>query len=55
MKDASMIDVLFVCEFTLQFFIRKEELIRHQHKHLPTNRRHPPGNGELHQNPALLS
>jgi len=51
-KDGHMIDVLFVCEFTLQFFTRKQELVRHQHKHLPTNRRHPPGN-EIYRNGNL--
>jgi len=40
-----MIDVLHVCEFSLQFFTRKEELVRFQRKQLPKNRRHPPGNG----------
>ena len=46
LKDGNMIDVLHVCEFTLQFFTRKDELVRFQRKNLPKNRRHPPGNGK---------
>ena len=38
------VDVLYVCEFTLQFFSRREELLRFQAKTLPLNERHPPGN-----------
>ena len=48
LKDGNMIEVLYVCEFTLQFFTRKVELRRFQRKHLPKNKRHPPGNGEKH-------
>lgn len=39
-----IIDILYVCDFTLSFFTRKDELIRFQEKELPKNRRHPPGN-----------
>ena len=39
-----IIDILYVCEFTLNFFTRKEELLRFQAKERPRNRRHPPGN-----------
>ena len=39
-----IIDILYVCEFTLSFFTRKEELLRFQAKELPRERRHPPGN-----------
>ncbi len=47
LRGGNMIDVLYVCEFTLQFFTRKEELKRFQKKYLPNNpRRHPPGNGK---------
>ncbi|KAL7530860.1 hypothetical protein ACHAXR_007351, partial [Thalassiosira sp. AJA248-18] len=52
LKDASaggMIDVLYVDEFSLNFFTRKEELLRYQKKTLldvgsGRQRRHPPGN-----------
>jgi len=47
MKDKGMIDVLYVDEFSLNFFIRKEELLRYQRKELMGiggDRRHPPGN-----------
>ena len=46
LKDGNMVEVLHVCEFTLQFFTRKEELVRFQRKQLPKNKRHPPGNGK---------
>lgn len=52
MKDGNMIDVLYVCEFSLNFFTRKTELVRYQHKTLPRNRRHPPGN-EIYRNGNL--
>jgi len=39
-----LIDVLYVDEFSLNFFTRKSELLRYQAKELPKNRRHPPGN-----------
>lgn len=52
MKDGNMIDVLYVCEFSLNFFTRKKELVRYQHKTLPKNRRHPPGN-EIYRNGNL--
>eukprot|EP00557_Chaetoceros_sp_GSL56_P003090 CAMPEP_0176493608 /NCGR_PEP_ID=MMETSP0200_2-20121128/9637_1 /TAXON_ID=947934 /ORGANISM="Chaetoceros sp., Strain GSL56" /LENGTH=710 /DNA_ID=CAMNT_0017891277 /DNA_START=27 /DNA_END=2159 /DNA_ORIENTATION=+ len=52
MKDGNMIDVLYVCEFSLNFFTRKVELVRYQHKNLPQNRRHPPGN-EIYRNGNL--
>ena len=48
-KDAgnNVIDVLYVDEFSLNFFTRKEELLRYQQKTLLEKgggRRHPPGN-----------
>lgn len=39
-----MIDVLYVDEFSLNFFTRKIELQRFQKRELPRGRRHPPGN-----------
>ena len=39
-----LIDVLYVDEFSLNFFTRKSELLRYQAKELPKKRRHPPGN-----------
>ncbi|KAL9190210.1 hypothetical protein ACHAXT_007421 [Thalassiosira profunda] len=39
-----VIDVLYVDEFSLNFFTRREELLRYQAKTLPRGRRHPPGN-----------
>lgn len=55
MKDVpgGMIEVLYVDEFSLNFFVRKEELLRYQRKTLRLEeeggnsikgRRHPPGN-----------
>jgi len=41
-NSGMMVEVLYVCEFTLNFFTRKEELLRFQAKH--SDRRHPPGN-----------
>ena len=43
-KGKGLIDVLYVDEFSLNFFTRKSELLRFQAKELPKNRRHPPGN-----------
>lgn len=43
-SNGSTVDVLYVCEFTLNFFPRKDELLRFQAKDLPRNKRHPPGN-----------
>ncbi|KAL7522231.1 hypothetical protein ACHAWX_006921 [Stephanocyclus meneghinianus] len=39
-----MIDVLYVDEFSLNFFTRKVELQRFQERELKKGRRHPPGN-----------
>ena len=39
-----MIDVLYVDEFSLNFFTRKIELQRYQRRELKKGRRHPPGN-----------
>jgi len=53
LKDGSsggVIDVLYVDEFSMNFFTRKEELLRYQRKTFAsgkkgmTGRRHPPGN-----------
>lgn len=43
-RNGGLIDVLYVDEFSLNFFTRKSELLRFQAKELPKNRRHPPGN-----------
>lgn len=43
-NGGGLIDVLYVDEFSLNFFTRKSELLRFQAKELPKNRRHPPGN-----------
>jgi len=45
-----MVEVLYCCEFTLNFFTRKKELLRFQRK--PGLRRHPPGN-EIYRNGNL--
>lgn len=47
--SSGMIDVLYVDEFSFNFFTRKEELLRYQQKTFAlgkrtTDRRHPPGN-----------
>ena len=53
LNSQHMVDVLYVGEFSLQFFTRKEELLRFQRKELKSrNRRHPPGN-EIHRNGKL--
>jgi hypothetical protein len=42
--NSTILPTLFVCEFTLQFFARKEELLRYQAKGTFMNQqRHPPG------------
>jgi hypothetical protein len=51
-QSGNTVDVLYVCEFTLQFFARKEELLRYQAKILSRNERHPPGN-EIYRNGNL--
>jgi len=51
LKDGGVVEVLYVCEFTLNFFTRSEELLRYQSK-LPQDRRHPPGN-EIYRNKNL--
>jgi len=38
----SYTECLFFCEFTLRFFVTKDELMRYQKK--PSLQRHPPGN-----------
>ena len=43
LSERGLIEVLYVCEFTLNMFSRKSELRRFQSR-LPTERRHPPGN-----------
>ena len=49
MKDG-LVEVLYCCEFTLNFFTRKKELLRFQRK--SGLRRHPPGN-EIYRNGNL--
>lgn len=39
---SGFIEVLYVCEFTLNMFSRKSELLRFQARH-PVEKRHPPG------------
>ncbi len=51
-QNGNTVDVLYVCEFTLQFFARKQELLRYQAKILTRNERHPPGN-EIYRNGNL--
>ena len=51
-QSGNSVEVLYVCEFTLNFFARKEELLRFQAKTLPRNQRHPPGN-EIYRNENL--
>ena len=46
------VDLLYFCEFTFNFFVRKEELLRFQAK--PGLKRHPPGN-EIYRNGNLSS
>ena len=52
LSEGGVLPVLYVCEFTLQFFARKEELIRFQAKELPNKKRYPPGN-EIYRNGNL--
>jgi len=53
LNSSNVVDVLYVCEFSLQFFPRKNELLRFQKKELRgRNRRHPPGN-EIYRNGNL--
>jgi histone acetyltransferase MYST1 len=40
--DSPMLEYLYFCEFTLRFFVTKEELVRYQSR--PNLPRHPPGN-----------
>jgi histone acetyltransferase MYST1 len=53
MMKNGYVDVLYVCEFTFNFFVRKEELLRFQAKSDLT-RRHPPGN-EIYRSGNLSS
>ncbi|VEU34900.1 unnamed protein product [Pseudo-nitzschia multistriata] len=43
LSERGFIEVLYVCEFTLRMFSRKQEIRRFQAR-LPAHRRHPPGN-----------
>jgi histone acetyltransferase MYST1 len=43
LSERGFIEVLYVCEFTLRMFSRKQEIRRFQSR-LPADRRHPPGN-----------
>lgn len=40
--ESPMLEYLYFCEFTLRFFVTKEELVRYQSR--PSLPRHPPGN-----------
>lgn len=53
MMKNGYVDVLYVCEFTFNFYVRKEELLRFQAKSDLT-RRHPPGN-EIYRSGNLSS
>ena len=43
LSEQGYVEVLYVCEFTLRMFSRKQEIQRFQAR-LPPDRRHPPGN-----------
>ena len=43
LSEQGYVEVLYVCEFTLRMFSRKQELQRFQAR-IPVDRRHPPGN-----------
>jgi len=44
-STSNILPILYVCEFSLQFFARKEELLRYQARaNFMKCRRHPPGN-----------
>jgi len=49
---AKVINTLYVCEFTFNFFLRKIELLRFQAKIFSRKKRHPPGN-EIYRNGNL--
>lgn len=51
LSSRGYIEILYVCEFSLNLFARKSELLRFQAR-LPTDRRHPPGN-EIYRNGNL--
>jgi len=51
LSEGGLIEVLYVCEFTLNMFSRKSELKRFQSR-LPVHGRHPPGN-EIYRNGNL--
>ena len=51
LSERGFIEVLYVCEFTLRMFSRKQEIRRFQSR-LPADRRHPPGN-EIYRNGNL--
>lgn len=51
LSEGGLIEVLYVCEFTLNLFSRKSELRRFQSR-LPVHARHPPGN-EIYRNGNL--
>lgn len=51
LSERGLIEVLYVCEFTLNLFARKSELQRFQAR-LPVDARHPPGN-EIYRNGNL--
>ena len=44
LSENGFIETLYVCEFSLNLFARKRELLRFQAREFPKNRRHPPGN-----------
>jgi len=51
-RAGGVIDVLYVCEFSLNYFIRKEELLRFHKRQGKSLLRHPPGN-EIYRNGKL--
>jgi histone acetyltransferase MYST1 len=44
LSENGFIETLYVCEFSLNLFARKRELLRFQAREFSKNRRHPPGN-----------
>ena len=44
LSEKGFIETLYVCEFSLNMFARKSELLRYQSREFSKNRRHPPGN-----------
>jgi MYST family zinc finger domain/RNA binding activity-knot of a chromodomain len=54
LSERGFVEVLYVCEFSLNMFSRKSELLRYHAREFPKNRRHPPGN-EIYRHDNLAS